>query len=275
MNILEAIILGTIQGLTEWLPISSSGHLVLAQEWMGLSVPVAFDVMLHLSTALVIILMFRSDVKSIISSVFSPKPGGKKNNNNNYWRRALNDPYATMGWWIIIGSIPIAVLGLLFYNTFESFFSSVFIVGIALVGTAIVLFVSGSRYKTTSRKKMNALDAYSVGFAQALALIPGFSRSGFTISAGIMRGIERETAAKFSILLAVPAIIGAAVFEMPIMFSNGTGDIGPLALLAGTVTAFIVGYIAIKLLLLIVKKAGLHYFAFYCFALVIIIFISL
>ena len=274
MDVIQAIFLGAIQGLTEWLPISSSGHLVLSQEWMGLSVPVAFDVMLHLATALVIILMFWNDVKKIVKGVFSPAKLPEEKN-GTYWQRVKTDPYAFMGWLIILGNIPIAFLGLVFYDAFTAYFSSIFIVGMALCGTGVILLFSGFYYKTATRKKMNVLDAYTVGFGQALALVPGFSRSGFTIGLGLMRGIERETAAKFSILMAVPAIIGASMFEMPNLVEHGEIGVGPLELVAGTVTAFIVGYFAIKLLLLIVRKAGFHYFAFYCFALAAVIFTTL
>jgi undecaprenyl-diphosphatase len=267
MNITEAVVLGIIQGLTEWLPVSSSGHLVLAEVWMGLEMPVAYNVMLHLATALVILIMFRKDAVAIIKGVLKPAGARKV----PYWQKVRKDLNALFGWWIILGSMPIAVLGILFNEQFKIFFTSAFIVGVALVGTGIVLTVSAVSQKSAHKKRLTALDAYTVGFGQALALVPGFSRSGFTISFGLMRGLERETAAKFSILLAVPAIIGAALYEMPELFESGSTDISMAALLVGSVTAFIVGFIAINLLLFIVRKAGFHYFAVYCFALAAII----
>ncbi|UCH88095.1 MAG: undecaprenyl-diphosphate phosphatase [Thermoplasmata archaeon] len=281
MDISESIILGIIQGLTEWLPISSSGHLVLANKWMGMAMPVSFGVILHLSTALVIIVMFKNDIKTIIKSVTNPKlPGDPKKRYNStknpgkspgYWQCARTDPQALFGWWIIVGSMPIAFIGMLFYETFEVFFSSVIIVGIALIGSGLALAISSTVIKTAHKKQMNALDAYTIGLGQGLALIPGFSRSGLTISFGLLRNVERETVARYSILLAVPAIIGAAIWETPGMINGGTAGVPPLALLVGGVTAFVVGYVAIKLLLFIVKKAGLHFFALYCFGLGVII----
>ena len=282
MDISQSIYLGIIQGLTEWLPISSSGHLVLANEWFGLDMSVAFGVMLHFATALVIIIMFREDVKSILQSVINPKPTSEqrsgpatqnpnKKQKESYWSLVKGDPYAMLGWWIVIGSLPIAVIGFVFYDIFKGFFDSVNIVGIALIGTGIILLLSASVIKTAHKKQLSALDAYAIGFGQALALIPGISRSGITIGLGLIRNIEGETAAKFSILLAVPAIIGAAIWEFPGIFQDGTSNIEPIVLLVGALTAFIVGYIAIKMLLFVVKKAGFHYFAFYCFGIAFLI----
>ena len=282
MDISQSIFLGIIQGLTEWLPISSSGHLVLANEWLGLGMSVAFGVMLHFATALVIIIMFRKDIKAIMQSLFDPKPSLKhtkdtlkrnlnKKQNNSYWSRVKGDPYAILGWWIIIGSLPIAAIGLFFHETFKIFFTSAFIVGIALIGTGIILLLSASVINKANKKRLTALDAYTIGFGQGLALIPGISRSGMTIGLGLLRNIEGETAAKFSILLAVPAIIGAALWEFPGIFQNGASGIEPIVLFIGGLTAFIVGYIAIKILLLLVKKSGFHYFAFYCFGMAALI----
>jgi undecaprenyl-diphosphatase len=272
MDIFQSILLGIIQGFTEWLPISSSGHLVLAQESMGLDVPVAFDVMLHFATAFVIIFIFLKEIKLIIKGVFSPaNQKGKKEGQNTYLQRVRKDPHALFGWWIIIGTIPIVVIGLLFRDIFAGFFNSVFIVALALIGTGVVLTLSSAAYITAHRKRLNVLDAYTVGFGQALALVPGLSRSGMTIGFGLMRNIERETAAKYSILLSVPAIIGAAALEMPQLFREGAAGMDPMILLVGGITAFVVGYIAVHLLLLIVRKAWFHYFAIYCFGLAIIL----
>lgn len=285
MDVYESIILGIIQGFTEWLPISSSGHLVIAQEWLGLDVPVAFDVILHFATVFVIIIMFRKEILAILIGVFSPAP--LKNTNNSkiiikstgqttlgdmiikypYWKRVRNDVNALLGWWIIIGTSTTAVIGLFFRDIFASFFYSTFIVALALIVTGIVLVISTGYEKMAAKKRISVLDAFTIGLCQGFAIIPGISRSGMTIGIGMMRNIERETAAKYSILLAVPVIIGAAVWEIPNLFETGVNEISLIVMITGGVTAFIVGFIAIKLLLIIVKKAVFHYFAAYCFAL--------
>jgi undecaprenyl-diphosphatase len=227
--------------------------------------PLAFGVILHLATALVIIIMFRDDIIKMITGVLSPAGEGK------YLLRVKADPNALFGWWIIVGSFPIVIMGMLFYDIFEVFFNSAFIVALALMGTGLVLTLSANNIKKAGKKKLSILDAYAIGLAQGLALVPGLSRSGLTIGVGLMRNIDRETAAKYSILLAVPAIIGATILETGQMIISGSYDIDLIALLVGGITAFIVGYIAIKLLLLLVRKAGFHYFAVYCFALTALI----
>jgi len=277
MNLLESALLGAIQGLTEWLPISSSGHLVLAHQWLGLHMPLAFGIILHLATAMVIIMMFRNDIMKMVRGVIDPRKDCAENagDHSSYWQRVKKDPDALFGWWIIVGSFPIAGIGVLFYDMFEIFFNSAFIVAVALAGSGLVLVLSALTVKKRVKKKLSVLDAYSIGLAQGMALIPGLSRSGLTIGIGLMRNIERETAARYSILLAVPAIIGAAVWELGQMVSRGAYDVDILTLFVGGVTAFIVGYIAIKLLLLIVRRAGFHYFAVYCFGLTALILATL
>lgn len=277
MNILDSILLGAVQGLTEWLPVSSSGHLVLAHKWLGLHMPLAFGVILHLATALVIVIMFRNDIMKMIKGVLDPGNGDPSHGivQGSYWKRVRRNPDALFGWWIIVGTLPIACIGVLFFDLFEVFFDSAFIVGIALAGSGIILALSAAGIKKKGKKNLSVLDAYSIGLGQGLALIPGLSRSGLTIGIGLMRNIDRETAARYSILLAVPAIIGAAIWEFVIMLGRGANDIDVMTLFVGGITAFIVGYFAIKLLLYTVRRAGFHYFAAYCFVLTAIIMVTL
>ena len=277
MDLIDIVLLGVVQGLTEWLPISSSGHLVLANNWLGLHMPMAFGIILHLATAVVIIIMFRHDIKNLMKGVIDPKADSNNDgkNSNSYWQRVKRDPDALFGWWIIVGTFPIIGIGILFNDIFEAFFDSVFIVSIALVGSGLVLVLSAFKIKKRGKKQLSVLDAYSIGLAQGLALIPGLSRSGLTIGVGLMRNIERETAARYSILLAVPAIIGAAVWEFGLMVNRGSYDVDIMMLLVGGITAFMVGYVAIKLLLFIVRRAGFHYFAIYCFGLTALILATL
>jgi undecaprenyl-diphosphatase len=273
MDVLDAVFLGVVQGLTEWLPVSSSGHLVLAYHWLGLDVPIAYSVMLHFATALVILIMFRKDASKIIRGVLNPAPAGSRpgSGRSSYWQRVTKDPNALFGWWIIIGTIPIVVIGFVFYDIVEEFFNSILIVAISLAITGCILALTANYIRSASKKELSVLDAYTIGLAQGFALIPGLSRSGLTIAAGLMRNVDRELAARYSILLAVPAIVGAAIIETGIMVQKGAFEADLLALAVGSITAFIVGYIAIKLLLALVRMAGFHYFAIYCFVLSAII----
>lgn len=246
MNIIQALILGIIQGITEWLPISSSGHLVLAQQYFGLDVPLAFDVILHLGTLLVVFIVFWKDILEIAKSSLKFR-----------W-----DENTKLLLFIIIGTIPIALVGFFFRDFIKSLFESVLAVGIALLVTGTVLFLTKF---TKDKTKLNWWKALIVGIAQAFALIPGISRSGSTISAGLYLGIKREKIAKFSFLMFIPAMIGATILEI--------GEIVNVELMptiVGTLTSIIVGYISLKWLLKIIQKGKFHYFSYYCWILGII-----
>jgi len=252
MNILQALILGIIQGITEWLPISSSGHLVLAQEYFGLEVPLAFDVILHFGTLLVVLIVFWKDILAIAKSLFAFK----------------KDENTKLLLYIIIATIPIAIVGYFFRDLIKSLFQSVLAVGIALMITGTVLFVTKF---TQHKKEINWKNSLIVGIAQAVALVPGISRSGSTISAGLLSGIKREKIASFSFLIFIPAMIGATILEIRDITSV---EIGPI--ISGTLAAIIVGYISLIWLLKIIKKGKFHHFSWYCWTLgIITIIISL
>jgi undecaprenyl-diphosphatase len=246
-TLLQAIILGIIQGITEWLPISSSGHLVLAQNLFGLAPPVIFDVILHLGTLIVIFIVFAKDIKELCLGVFKRE---KK--------------HLKMLLYLFLGSLPIAFAGLLFNDFIKSIFHSPVTVGISLLFTALLLFLSKYPRKD---KKLTITNTFIVGLAQMLAILPGISRSGSTIAVGLMQGIKREEAARFSFLLVIPAILGATLLEI--------GNLGTItnmpALIAGTITSIVVGYIALRLLLHIIKKGKFYLFGWYCLALGIIV----
>jgi len=248
MNLLYAVILGIVQGITEWLPISSSGHLVIFQELFNLEVPVFFDIMLHFATLLVIFIVFFKDIVNVVKSIL-------------FWKK---DEYWRLGWFVILGSVFTAGFGFLFKDLIYGFFSSLLVVGIALIFTGCLLFLTKFVH---GRKKLKWYDAVLIGLMQGLALVPGVSRSGSTIGTGMLLGVDREKVARFSFLLVIPAIIGATVLEYDSSFV-----IGNLVLvLVAMFVSIVVGYIALKLLLKIVLKNKFWLFGVYCVILGIVL----
>jgi len=260
MNPLEALILGIVQGLTEWLPVSSSGHLVILQEAMGLHVPVLFDVLLHVATALVVLVFLRKEVVEILRSLarFMRR-----------WRAGeaaaqvlKNEEGALTAWLIVVGTIPTAVIGFAFRRWLEPMFHSLLAVGLALVVTGAVLSLTYFVRKA-GKVPLSVRGAFLIGTVQGMAIIPGISRSGTTISTGLFLGAERVRLAKYSFLLAVPAIFGAAV--------AGALDIGmeslnvdALSLAVALVAAAVFAFAALKMLMAVISRAKLFAFAPYC-----------
>ena len=242
-EIISVIFLAIVQGITEWLPISSSGHLVIAQEWLGLELPLIFDVMLHVGTLCVIIAVFWKDVVKIVIAMV---------------KLDFKTEEGKLALFITVGSVPTALIGLLFHDVFESLFYNVFAVGITLLVTGLFLYISERR---EGKKKLNYLDSLLIGTVQGVAIIPGISRSGLTIATGLLRKVEKETAFKYSFLLSVPAIIGATIAESRELVI-GNADV--VAIFFGVITSFIVGYISLKVLKKIVMKEKFHLFAYYC-----------
>ena len=264
MNFTEAIILGIIQGLTEFLPVSSSGHLVLFQHLLGLKeAELFFDVCVHLGTLLAVIVVFRQEIKNIILALmrFVSSSASKK----TVLQKIESDPDLKMAFLIVIGSIPTAVLGFLFHGIADRLFSSAFIAGLMLMLTGLLLWITrwaATRVEQPDADRLTPKNALIVGVVQGLAIIPGISRSGSTISIGLLLGINRETAARYSFLLSIPAIIGAALLSLKEGLSQA--DLTIQISLLGAVTAALVGYGALKSLLHVVKRGRLHLFAPYC-----------
>lgn len=264
MDPIEAIILGIIQGLTEFLPVSSSGHLVLFQQLFGLKeAELFFDVCVHLGTLLAVIVVFHREIQNIIAALCRLiSLAGQK---EAILPQIESDPDLKMALLIVIGSIPTAVLGLAFHGIAEQLFSSSFFTGLMLMVTGFLLWLTrrakpgdrGTDIKGFSRTK-----AFIIGMVQGLAIIPGISRSGSTISIGLLLGIDRETAARYSFLLSIPAIVGAGALS----FKDGLSqtDLAIWLSLMGAATAALVGYLALKVLLSVVKKGHLYLFAPYC-----------
>lgn len=274
MTVLKAIILGIIQGLTEFLPVSSSGHLAIAQQI--LKVPedriLFFAIMLHLGTLFSIFFVYSKDIAIIIIEFFRlirEVVTGKGFNLNNEHRK--------LGIFIIISTIPTGLIGVLFGNIFESFYSSTLIIGFALLITGTLLWLA-EKFGSGNRniQDMHWLDATVVGIFQGLAITPGISRSGSTIVGSLFRGFNKELATKFSFLISIPAILGAAVLEFKDVFKFGMGDISMGIVIAGILAAFISGLFAIKALINLIKKEKLYYFSFYTWAAgLIVIIVSL
>lgn len=258
MSLLSALLLGVLQGFTEFLPVSSSGHLVLAQELLpGFSQPgVLFDVTLHLGTLVAVCLYFWKDLWALLLSVI---PGDKAGVDTVTNRRLL--------WLLFIGSLPTVVLGLLFRKQFEAMFNDIFGAGIWFIITGILLFIT-DRVTTSERSlsAMSTLDAFIIGVAQGLSIIPALSRSGATIAAGVFLGLERGLLVRYSFLLSIPAVAGAFLLEL---FSHRQETFQAADLLAygvGTLAALVVGYWSIAVLLNLTRSRRLSMFAYYCWA---------
>jgi undecaprenyl-diphosphatase len=256
MSILEAIILGIIQGATEFLPVSSSGHLVLIPAIFGMSQPsLNIIAVAHLGTLVAVLIYFRKELWAIIVAVLA----GLRNKN------PFEDTNSRLGWYIFVGSLPAAAAGLLFADFFDVIFGTPTIAAFFLLVTALLL-VWGERMLTGNKTidKMTWLDAIAIGLFQMLALFPGISRSGSTITGGLWRGLDRETAARYSFLLGVPAILGAGLLSIVDLQQSGSLAAEWQLLLAAFLAAAGVGYACIYFLLAWLRSHTLYIFAAYC-----------
>ncbi len=245
MTILQALFLGALQGLTEFLPVSSSGHLVIFQHIFGISEgALAFDVLLHLGTLIAVFVAFWDDILAIIKQ-----------------------PFSRLTYLIIVGCIPAGLMGYFLQPLFEQAFESLLVVGIGLLITGLVLKVSEiAADNSLSMKEIEETTYWNVlfiGVLQGIAIIPGISRSGSTIAGGLLAGLDRTFAARYSFLVAVPVILGAAVVQLKDISASGvTGAILPM--IVGPLTAAVSGFIAIKIVMRLVHNGRLSVFSYYC-----------
>jgi undecaprenyl-diphosphatase len=242
-------LLGLVQGLTEFLPVSSSGHLVIGERLLGLHPPgVLLEAFLHLGTLGAVLWVFRADLAELALALT---------------RRGTIERRKEIGF-LIAGTIPIVVAGLLFRSVADAVFSSLAVVGGGLLFTALALVAAERLRARATRREPRFVDSVVVGIAQALALLPGVSRSGVTISAGVSRRIEPSRAARFSFLLSIPALLGAALLNLWDASAGGgwSGDWGGIAV--GTAVAFVVGILGVHALLSIVRRSRLWFFSIYC-----------
>jgi undecaprenyl-diphosphatase len=257
-DLLKAVVLGTLQGLTEFLPISSSAHLRIFPELLGWGDPgAAFTAVIQIGTELAVLLYFREDLwrigKAWVLSLVKPE-----------WRGHFD---ARMGWFIIIGSLPIVVLGVLLKDVIEQDFRNLWIIGTTLVVLGVILGIA-DRFSPDDKaiRQIDMRDAVLMGLAQAMALIPGVSRSGATISMGRALGYHREAATRYAFLLAIPAVVGAGLFELK-EIPHGDNSYGWGPTILATVVSFVVGYAAIAWLLRYVSTRSYTPFVIYRVAL--------
>lgn len=249
----HSLLLGLLQGLTEFLPVSSSGHLVLAERLLGFrGDDLAFVIFVHFGTLLATVTAFWTQIWRMGTSIGRFVLG----------RGAPGDPHLKLVGFILIGSIPAAIIGLLFEGEVEKIFSSTLFVSIMLLLTGLILWLT--RYVSTGKRSMGIRESILVGCAQALAILPGISRSGTTIGAALFQKVDRGTAVEFSFLLALPAILGATALETVDLLKSPPSSAALVSLCLGTLAAYLSGYVAIKFLLRVVRRGKLRYFAFYC-----------
>lgn len=258
-DVIQSLVLGAIQGLTEFLPISSSGHLLLAHELFGFTVPneLTFDVALHVGTLIALVLYFWRDCGSLVRGWLTSFTTPRTN-----WM-----PNQRLVWMIIIAAIPAALAGGVFETFFASLRSSLVVIATLTVVGAIFLIVERRAKQHRSVEQLSWTAALGVGFAQVLALVPGVSRSGITIVAGMLVGLKREHAARFTFLLSIPTVAGVAVKKFLDLREVPLSQADVVSMLLGIASAAIVGYLVVRFLLRFLQRHRLDLFAYYRFAL--------
>jgi len=255
MDPIQAIILGLIQGFAEWLPISSTGHLRLTEHFLGLSVPILFDVLLHAGTLIVMLFFFHKDIKNILAAMA---------------KRDFKTENGKLIPLIIVGTVPTALIGVFFGNTIEAFFSDLLPLASAFAICGVALYTS--KIGNENKDGIGYLEALTIGIAQGIAIIPGLSRSGLTIAVALLLGIKREKAFKFSFLLSVPAIIGALGLTLYTQHDAlAFAGVAWTEILIGVTVSAVIGYFALRLLSKIVAAKKFYLFAFYCWLLSIVL----
>ncbi|AZO95488.1 undecaprenyl-diphosphate phosphatase [Halocella sp. SP3-1] len=254
MNLINVVIIGIVQGITEFLPISSSGHLVILQNLFGINEgQLTLDIFLHIGTVIPILIIYWQEVKDIL---------------------LLKKEKRRLSYLIIVGIIPTGLMGFFLKDFFTGLFSSVLNVGFMLLITGLFLYLvekfAVSRKGLADMKEHNAV---IIGIAQGLAIIPGISRSGTTITASIFQSFDRESAAKYSFLVSIPVILGAGMLELKELLDNGFAGTNWVLIITGAVVTAVTGYLAIKYLLHVLKKGSLMVFAYYCWILGVLIII--
>ncbi|HEY3315441.1 MAG TPA: undecaprenyl-diphosphate phosphatase [Bacillota bacterium] len=241
-------ILGVVQGLTEFLPVSSSAHLVILNDLLGVGQPtMSLAIFLHLGTLLAVLVVYFRELVRMVVGMFTGRRDGR------------------LGWFVVLGSVPAALLGLALKSVIEKAFSSTLMAGVMLIITGFILYWSGRlRQGRRGVEAMTAGDALWVGLFQAVAILPGISRSGSTIAGGLWRGLKPKLAADFSFLLSVPAVFGAGLLDLRETFRGGGVGLDVPGALWGTGLSFVFGYLAIRWLIAVVRRGRISVFAYYC-----------
>ena len=271
MDIIQGIIIGIVQGLTEFLPVSSSAHLVFIQKILGVQSSLAFDTFLHLGTLIAVMWFFRYDIYKMLLSWVSNLQDILQ---GRFREGFYEDPYKRLAWYVILATIPVAMVRVLFEDSVDALFSG------ALYVPAFFLFVTGtilylSQRMTSGEINYNTItkkEALFMGLGQACAILPGLSRSGTTIAAGLTIGLNKEFAAKFSFILSIPAILGAFVLQLKDIGSAMDANFLPVFL--GFIASIIAGYMAIKWMLDLIQNKSLDIFAYYCWLMGLLVFMG-
>ena len=271
MNIIQGIIIGIVQGLTEFLPVSSSAHLVFIQNILGVESSLAFDTFLHLGTLTAVLWFFRWDIIKMLKSWWLSIGDILQ---GRFRQGFYDDPYKRLAWYVILATIPVGIVGVLFEDSIDALFSG------ALYVPAFFLFVTGTILYLSQRMNSGNINLHNIskkealfmGLGQACAILPGLSRSGTTIAAGLTAGLDKEFAAKFSFILSIPAILGAFVLQLKDIGS--AMDVNFLPVFLGFIAAIIAGYMAIKWMLDLIQNKSLDIFAYYCWVVGIIVFMG-
>ncbi|MBR6928530.1 MAG: undecaprenyl-diphosphate phosphatase [Methanobrevibacter sp.] len=271
MDIIQGIIIGIVQGLTEFLPVSSSAHLVFIQNILGVESSLAFDTFLHLGTLIAVLWFFRYDIYKMLKSWWLSIGDILQ---GRFTEGFKEDPYKRLAWYVILATIPVGIVGVLFEDSVDALFSG------ALYVPAFFLFVTGTILYLSQRMTSGNInydnitkkEALFMGLGQACAILPGLSRSGTTIAAGLTIGLDKEFAAKFSFILSIPAIFGAFVLQLKDIGSAMDANFLPVFL--GFIAAIISGYMAIKWMLDLIQNKSLDIFSYYCWAVGIIVFMG-
>lgn len=266
MDTIEALLLGLLQGLTEYLPISSSGHLTLGSNLFGIKEPetiLPFTVLLHVATVLSTIVVLHKEITWIFKGLFNSFSANK---GNGYIGRLNSQQQYAIA--IIVSMIPVGIVGVFFKDAVEETFSSLLVVGCCLLLTALLLTFSYYAKPKKQKESVSIKDAFIIGLSQAFAVLPGLSRSGTTIATGLILGNSKQSMAQFSFLMVIPPILGEALLETIDMFSMGVAaafsGISPTALIVGFLAAFLSGCAACKWMISVVRRGKLIYFAYYC-----------
>lgn len=283
MEWFEAVLLGLLQGLTEFLPVSSSGHLEIGKALLGVETTddLLFTTMVHAATVLSTIVVFRKEIFDLLKGFFCGLKDWKIQKNEAGRKVLVCNDQTDYLLKMVVSMLPILVVGLFFKDQVESLFGSIQVVGVALVVTALLLFFSdyASRPGRKSifpvneyRNGISYWQAFAVGLGQAFAVVPGLSRSGTTISTGLISGVRREVIAQFSFLMVLVPILGETLLEI-VGGEFGSSSVGALALVLGFISAFLSGLFACRVMVALVKKAKLSWFALYCLVAAVCIFI--
>jgi undecaprenyl-diphosphatase len=258
LSIIDTVILAVVQGMTEFLPVSSSGHLVLVQQLLNLNDPqiVLFDVFVHFGTLISVMVIFRKDIVEILRSFLQAIT--KALLKEEYKKTE----YFQLGLAIIIGSIPAGLVGVVFHQQVEEIFTDPKFAAMNIVITGLVLFLTRIA-KPVEGKKVSILASFFIGLAQMIAILPGISRSGLTMSAALFMKVSPVQAARFSFLLSIPVILGATLLEAYKIIVFGT-TIGFIQIIIGIVMSAVAGYAAIKMLLRVMEKGKFSWFSLYC-----------